>query len=260
MEECRDYIAIAAQSGNPGKECHHLERTKKTSAYIPPPALQEKTVKEMFEKGLLSKSRQEECLELYQHACSHEVDSMFPIFLEEHNLSERYLFFLVYSGEKDTWCKFGRTVSTFDKQLGKWHSKCIGLKDSISCVHRNMCMWWIYWEHPYLLKNAPEAPEDIEDIEECFIGNVGMDEHLAFSRSSVITMTNYLWNCKRLPEDIPLETTKTEKPIPETFIPSETTCPYCPGSCSPNLSNAFVVTTQATVYGMFWQNRGKVCY
>ncbi|CAM4298492.1 unnamed protein product [Leuciscus chuanchicus] len=256
VDECRDFMSIAAQSGNPGKECYHLERTRKALSYIPPPILKNESVNEMVEKGLISTSRQEECVALHQRAYSEEVDCVFPIFWGEHSLSDRYVFFSVYTGEKDNWCRFGRTISTFDTKSGKWHCKCIGSKNRISCLHRYLSMWWLFQEHPNLAKNAVDTSnEDIEDIEEMVSGNLGMHYQPEFTHSSVIIMTNYLWNCKRIPEDLPLDLTKTEKPVPEKFEPAEANCPYCPGSCPPELNNAFVITTQATVWDIFAEQR-----
>lgn len=39
VESCMDFMSIAANSGNPGKECFHLERTKTATSYSPPEAL-----------------------------------------------------------------------------------------------------------------------------------------------------------------------------------------------------------------------------
>lgn len=71
-------MAIAAESGNPGKECHHLKWTKQASAYIPPAALNEESVKEMDEEGLISKSRQEECMKT--NMLVHLKWTVFPFF------------------------------------------------------------------------------------------------------------------------------------------------------------------------------------
>ncbi|XP_067308141.1 uncharacterized protein [Pseudorasbora parva] len=218
VEECRDFMSIAAQSGNPGKECYHLERTRKAHAYIPPPALNNKSVKEMAEKGLISTPRQEECMALYPRASSEEVDCVFPIFWGKHSLSEGYIFFSVNTGEKENWCKFGRTLSTFDTKSGKWHSQCISSRKRISCVHRYLSMWWLFQKHPHLTKNSLDTSnEDIEDLEEMVSGNLGMHYQPEYTHSSVITLTNYFWNSKRIPEDFPLDLTKTENPVPENL-------------------------------------------
>lgn len=259
VDECRDFMSIAAQSGNPGKECYHLERTRRAHVYIPPPALNTESLNDMVKKGIMSTSRQEECMALYQRANTDEADSVFPVFWGEHSLSDRYIFFSVYTGEKDNWCKFGRTISTFDTKSGKWHCQCISSRNRISCVHRYISMWWLFQEHPHLARNAVDtANEDIEDIEENFSGNLGMHNHQGYTNSSVIAMTNYLWTSKRIPEDLPLDLTKTEKPVPHNFEPTEVNCPYCPGPCPPELSNAFVITTQATAYGIFSQSKGRI--
>jgi len=61
VESCMDFMGIAANSGNPGKECFHLERTRTATSYSPPEALCNESLQEMIEKGLISKTRQEEC-------------------------------------------------------------------------------------------------------------------------------------------------------------------------------------------------------
>lgn len=60
-----------------------------------------------------------------------------------------------------------------------------------------------------------------------------------------------------LPEELALELTKTEMPIPVSFEPAELCCPYCPGPCPPELTT-FVTTTKATVYGIFSQHKGSM--
>lgn len=135
VDECRDFMSIAAQSGNPGKECYHLERTRRAHVYIPPPALNTESLNDMVKKGIMSTSRQEEGMALYQRANTDEADSVFPFFWGEHSLSDRYIFFSMYTDEKDNRCKFGRTISTFDTKSGKWHCQCIGSRNRISCVH-----------------------------------------------------------------------------------------------------------------------------
>lgn len=256
VDECRDFMSIAGQSGNPGKECFHLERTKNALPYIPPAGLCNESINEMVEKGIVSSSRREECIALFQRAQSEEVNGLFPIFWADHSLSDRYIYFSVYTGEKENWCKLGRTLSTFDTKLGKWHCQCIVSKIRSSCVHRHISMWWLFQERRHLVKHR--MGEDIDDVEENITGNVGTNQHPEYTESSVITMTNYLWNSKRIPEELPLELTKTEMPIPEKFEPAELICPYCPGPCPPDLGNAFVITTHATVYGIFSQHKGRI--
>ncbi|KAK9976502.1 hypothetical protein ABG768_021707 [Culter alburnus] len=86
-------------------------------------------------------------------------------------------------------------------------------------------MWWLFQEHPHLAKNAVDTSnEDIKDIEEMVSGNLGMPYQPEYTHSSLITMTNYLWNFKRIPEDLPPDLTKTEKAVPENFEPTEKNC------------------------------------
>ncbi|XP_016402574.1 uncharacterized protein LOC107735388, partial [Sinocyclocheilus rhinocerous] len=205
-------MSIAANSGNPGKECFHLERTRTATSYSPPPALRNESLQEMQEKGLCSKSRLEECTAVNQQAYSEDIDCVFPIFWGEHGLSERYIYFSVYTGQKDNWCKFGRTVCTFDSKT----------------------------EHPQLLQNAVDTSnEDIEDVEEMISAADDVHQH---SRSSIIMETNYFWSSKRIPEDLPVDLTTAEKPVPENFEPLEVQCPYCPGPSPPDLGNKILIT------------------
>ena len=43
LESCRDFMGIATRSENPGKECHHLERTRNAQVYSPLPPLHNDT-------------------------------------------------------------------------------------------------------------------------------------------------------------------------------------------------------------------------
>ncbi len=211
VQACTDFMSIAANNGNPGKECFHLERTRTATSYSPPTALRNESLQEMQEKGLCSKSRLEECTAVNQQACSEDIDCVFPIFWGEHSLSERHVYFSVYTGQKDNWCKFERTVCTFDSKTGKWHCPCRGKKNRISCVHRYLSMWWLFQEHPQLLQSVVDTSnEDIEDVEEMI--SAADDDH-QHSRSSVIMETNYFWSSKRIPEDLPVDLITSEKPV-----------------------------------------------
>lgn len=259
VETCMDYMSIAANSGNPEKECFHLERVKTATSYSTSAALRTESSQEMLEKGLFSKSRQEECTALNNKAGSEDVDCVFPIFWGEHGLSERYLYFSVYTGQKDNWCRFGRTVCTFDTTTGKWHCRCRGTKHRRGCVHRYLCMWWLFQQHPQLLQNAVDTSnEEIEDIEEKIVGPDDIHQHFDQSHSAIITQTNYLWRSKRIPEDLPTSLTTEEMRIPDVFEPREEQCPYCPGPTPPDLQNTILITRQATVYGIFKQFKGKI--
>ncbi|KAI4874700.1 hypothetical protein NFI96_001267 [Prochilodus magdalenae] len=78
--------------------------------------------------------------------------------------------------------------------------------------------------------------------------------------TSVITMTNYFWNSKRIPEQLPHDLSTTEKPLPERFEPQEKKCPYCPGPSPPDLVELKCITRHAMVYGMFTMNKGIPVY
>ncbi|CAM4570963.1 unnamed protein product [Leuciscus chuanchicus] len=215
----------------------------------------------MLEKGQISKPRQEECTSLNRKACSEDVDTVFPIFWGEQGLSERYIYFSVYTGQKDNWCRLGRTICTFDSKTGKWHCRCRGTKYRISCAHRYLSMWWLFQEHPQLLQNAVDnSNEELEDMEENFSATDDIHQHSENSHSGIITQTNYFWSSKRIPEDLPVDLTTEVKPIPEHFETQEVEGPYCPGPSPPNLEDRLLITRQATVYGIFKQYKGVSVY
>lgn len=104
-------------------------------------------------------------------------------------------------------------------QSGKWHCQCRGTKNRQSCVHRYISMWWIFQERPQLAQNAIET--NAEEIEEMVMEteDTGDSNHSEKTCTSVITMTNYFWNSKRIPEQLPHDLSTTEKPLPERFEP-----------------------------------------
>lgn len=53
-EKCRQFMWIAQSSGNPGKECIHLERTNRGKPYTKPAALTSTSLQDMLSKGLMS--------------------------------------------------------------------------------------------------------------------------------------------------------------------------------------------------------------
>lgn len=75
----------------------------------------------------------------------------------------------------------------------------------------------------------------------------------------VAVMTEYLAKHKRIPPlaNIPLDVRTKEKPPPNCFIPSEMICPYCPGPTPPDLTIMEIKTTQATVYGFSYVQKGN---
>ncbi|XP_049341268.1 uncharacterized protein LOC103037290 isoform X1 [Astyanax mexicanus] len=154
LDSCREFMSMAAQSGNPGKECFHLERTKNARCYSPPPPLCNASLEEMAEKGILSKSRKDECMALVSRAFMEEVDCVFPVFWEE-NGPERFVYFSVFADQNEVWCTFGRTCVTLDTKFGKWHCQCPDANNAqYSCIHQHLCMWWVFQERPCWRQSA----------------------------------------------------------------------------------------------------------
>ncbi|XP_049339084.1 uncharacterized protein LOC125804022 [Astyanax mexicanus] len=255
VDICRDLMAIALKSGNPGMECQHLERTNKAVAYAPPPLLTEKSLQSMSDRGLISSTRQQECWDLNAKARSQETDCVFPIFWEEQSLSGRFIYFSVFTNQKDNWCQFFRTRVTFDRQAGQWHCQC-RVKHKGICTHRYLAMWYLFQEHPHLLKATTALNLEEEDIEESVSENGEPKRHAAERSADVIKMTEYLWNKKKIPEDIPHELSTKEQAIPEAFKPLEEICPYCPGPCPPALKESQLLTMHGTVYCIFSVTKG----
>lgn len=165
LEECWDFMKAQAQRGNPGKECRHLVRTNHARHYVPPPPLCVNSLEEMTDKHVLSKSEKQECQEMNSRACLEGVDCVYPIFWEEHELSERCIYFSVYTELKDKWCQFGRTRVSFDTKSGNW--KCLCEHKRNRCIHKYLSMWWLFQERPELLQNALDINvESIDVLEE----------------------------------------------------------------------------------------------
>ncbi|XP_016324893.1 uncharacterized protein LOC107675163 [Sinocyclocheilus anshuiensis] len=162
LEECWDFMKAQAQSGNPGKECRHLLRTNQARLYVPPPPLCINSLEEMSHKHLLSASERHECQEINSRACMQGVDCVYPIFWGEHDLSERCVFFSVYTDLEDKWCQFGRTCVSFDTKSGSW--KCLCKHKRSRCVHKCLSMWWLFQERPELLQNALDVHAESVDV------------------------------------------------------------------------------------------------
>nr|XP_055024869.1 uncharacterized protein LOC129414781 [Misgurnus anguillicaudatus] len=166
LERCKDMSRIATQNGHPGWECEHLIRTKSAQGYIPPPRLNDVSLDKMLDNGLISISGLQECKYIHLKAREEGVDCVFPVFWGEYGLSQRYIYFSVFTNLKDNWCKVGRTIVTFNTVSAKWHCQCKATKDQ-SCVHIYLSMWWTFQERPELLQMEVEVTlEETKDVKE----------------------------------------------------------------------------------------------
>ncbi|KAK7128365.1 hypothetical protein R3I94_016819 [Phoxinus phoxinus] len=165
LEECWDFMKAQAQRGNPGRECRHLIRTSHARPYTPPPPLCVRSLEDMARRRLLSGTRTQQCQEIHSRAGLDGVDCVYPVLWGEHELSERCVYFSVYTGFKDKWCQFGRTHVSFDSRSGGW--KCLCEFRRSLCVHKCLSMWWLFQERPELLGNALDMSADgVEELEE----------------------------------------------------------------------------------------------
>ncbi|XP_070404893.1 uncharacterized protein [Nothobranchius furzeri] len=260
VENCRKFMQIAWSSGNPGKECVHLERTKHAKQYVKPAELTPASLKVMLEKGLMSTEWGEKCEKLDTDAKNCKVDSVFPVNFGEKGHSQRWFFFSVFTNKTDNWCQFRRTRVTFDAVVGKWNCQCKGSQRSHRCIHRMMAMWWIFQESPdTLMPTSDVQAEDIQDLESHM-----MEDDISCTQCSVTTqkicaMTDYIHTQKRIPplKELSLNLRTQEETPSTTLVPLEKNCPYCPGPTPPELGLPKVVTTQATVYGINYVKKGN---
>lgn len=260
VANCQQLMLIGGSSGNPGKECVHLERTPHADAYTPPASLTVQSLQAMKDKGLISKEWSEKCESMHKAALENLVDTVYPIFYGDMGYSKRWVFFSVYTDQMDNWCKFGRTRVTFDSVSGKWNCQCRGTGKSHRCLHRMLAMWWIFQESAaLLLPNSDIVINDIDDLEtEIHMSETEMASYAENDRK-VSQMTNYLLTNKKIPppHELPVDLRSKDKDPPNVFIPEEKTCPYCPGPTPPDLLPYNIITTQATVYGYTYIKKGK---
>ncbi|KAJ8342664.1 hypothetical protein SKAU_G00325920 [Synaphobranchus kaupii] len=113
-------------------------------------------------------------------------------------------------------------------------------------------MWWIFQELPQLLTATDVQAEDIKDLEAKLFDSETTRKSYDGRSQKIRKMTEYLSTEKRipLPSNLPLDLRTNERKIPQTFTPTETTCPYRPGPTPPELGPHTIITTQATVYGV----------
>ncbi|KAK9965935.1 hypothetical protein ABG768_018737 [Culter alburnus] len=255
VPECREFMTLAKLGGKPGAECEHLLRVSSAPPYVPPEPLREESLKMMHEKGLISTQRMTECIENHNQASVEGICSVFPVFYEKHGYSGRFVYFSIYTGRMERWSLFRRTRVSFDKVVGHWYCLCKSTKKQYRCLHIYMAMWWLYQEREDLLLECSRADSDLsgdpsenEELE--------LDVGKGLQKHQLVAMTNYLWQNKRIPENLPQELRTQAMEVPKMFEPTEKTCPYCPGPTPPGLAEPVVVTKNASVYDIHSVKRG----
>ena len=200
----------------------------------------------------------DKCAELNTAAAQSGVDSVFPVFGEKGG-SQRWHFFSVFTNHIDNWCRFGRTRVTFDAVSGQWNCPCRGTGRSHRCIHRMMGMWWIFQELPgTLLASSDIQLHDIDDLESQMQESTTTCHSENLNTQKICVLTEHLTKHKRIPspEKLSLKLRTEEDKPTSCFVPSENTCPYCPGPTPPELNPSQIVTTQAVVYGMKYVQKG----
>lgn len=252
VEGCREFMALAV-----GRECLHLDRVRSLKPHTPPPLLESCAIKEMYNKGLISSARKEDCEKVHKLATEDGSVCVFPIFYGEYGYSKRYAYFSVYTGKLDSWCRFGRTRVTLDTLTGKWSCQCKGTK-KIRCVHMFLSMWWTFQEKQDLLIANDRESEDSSDSDQELdaedTDHLNQDSHI--SEEQIRQIVDYMWAAKRLPEKLPEELQNNVQKVPVKFSPEETKCPYCPGPTPPDLSEEKLVSRHGTVYGVLTIHKG----
>ena len=256
-EECRTAMQLAFSLGLPGQECSHLLRANQAQPYVAQACLLPEVLEDMKTKGLLSSESAKECCKLLEEASHSAVDAVYRINSGEMGYSSRFLFFSTFTNKKDSWCRFKRTIVTFDSTAGQWSCRCGGHAQIHSCVHRNLAKWWIFQESPHLLvKRTKSHSDNIEDLDAHMVEVETPCDSYNEDESKVRLMTEYIYSAKRIPRDLPIAL-KTKEKEPTTFLPTETQCPYCEGPTPPDLLPHKVITTHAVVCGMTYVKKGK---
>ncbi|XP_066500407.1 uncharacterized protein [Hoplias malabaricus] len=244
-------MTLAKASGMPGLECEHLRRVPHAHPYVAPQTMKHGSIDLMHEKGLISSSRKEECVLINQTAHTEGSCTVFPIFYEEHGYSGRYTYFSVYTGKNGRWCVYGRTRVTFDKLSGCWYCLCKGTKKQYRCIHIYLSMWWLYQEREDLLVECTQSASEGDSFEEEEEdADICLERKDGLTKKQIVDMTTYLWQMKRIPENLPQELKIWVSPLPAWFEPTETTCPYCPGPTPPGLTEMVIVTKNAIIYDL----------
>ena len=123
-----------------------------------------------------------------------------------------------------------------------------------------MGMWWIFQESPGTLAATSDIQvDDTDDLESHMLeSSITCDTH-NINAQKICVMTDFLTAQKCIPclQDLPVKLRTQEEQPPPCFVPSENTCPYCPGPTPPALNPSKVVTTQPMVYGMNYVKKGK---
>ncbi|KAG9274472.1 hypothetical protein AMEX_G11395 [Astyanax mexicanus] len=114
-----------------------------------------------------------------------------------------------------------------------------------------------HWHCPKCGKLIARQPNFKVHLEKhgCVVGEKGANqvEVIPEASESKDTAGKFICQyCKVLPPELKQEF----KQIPEKFEPVEKVCPYCPGPTPPDLSSSTVITTNATVYGLYSVKRG----
>jgi len=169
----------------------------------------------------------------------------FSHFLAQAYLCQVSLFFCVYWGKRQV--VFERTRVSFDSHLGKLHCQCRNRMRS--CVHRYLCMWWLFQEKPLLLscQTDPNAQDSAVDER---VRDVADTEMATLASTDIQDLTDYLWRQKRVQENLPQDLSTKEWRIPYFFEPLESNCSYCPGPTPPALGERVLITQHETVYGI----------
>lgn len=75
-------------------------------------------------------------------------------------------------------------------------------------------MWWLFQERPQLLRETEQTVDD-EDLDDLEMQGFDTTQNSAAAHSTDIhQMTEYLWRSKKIPAELPLDLTKTDKDMP----------------------------------------------
>ncbi|XP_066526748.1 uncharacterized protein [Hoplias malabaricus] len=132
-----------------------------------------------------------------------------------------------------------------------WYCLCKATKKQYRCIHIYLSMWWLYQEREDLLVECTQSASEGDSFEEEEEdADICLERKDGLTKKQIVDMTTYLWQMKRIPENLPQELKIRVSPLPARFEPTETTCPYCPGPTPPGLTEMVIVTKNAIIYDL----------
>lgn len=267
---CVEVSQAAARGNQPAYECEHLLSVQKAEPFVPQAQLDEEVLHIMVsEFKWLKESRKREALSLRDQATANGACPVYP-WLPQEGQSERFIHFSVVSGTTVAhyWCRFGRSIVSFDTITSLW--KCACSPSKRSCVHKALAKWYCLQHFPGRLKTSKhvatesddEIDEEFEEIRADVAESSENKEPIKFQAKNypptglkLERMLQYLRQRKSIPVHIPQQLlNEAEISAISELVPAETHCLIC-SSCPP-LSDPVLITRNGTVVALQGVRKG----